>query len=263
MRFFKRIKLKTPESVELEFTLAGIGNRILAYLIDSLIIWTPYAFIVAPLMEWVSNQISRLEAVQDNVTGFLWMSAILTLFTFAWGGGYFVIFETFWQGQTPGKRLTKIRVIRDDGRSVGLTQASLRTIFRILDDALSIGFFCVLVGQQEKRLGDWIAGTLVIQEEVRAIGSSQLPLSGQAQNIADQLAAEVELSYLTPDDFTIIKDYLRRRDTLLPEAKIQVSQQLAQQVQQRLDINFKDFTDRSDLFLESVYLAYQQAFDLE
>ncbi len=261
MRLLNRIKLKTPESVELEFILAGVGNRTLAYLIDSLIIWLPYIFVIVPLARFVSRQIARSQAVQNSdVAGWLWVSAILTLFTFVWAGGYFVLFETLWRGQTPGKRLIKIRVIRDDGRSIDLTQATLRTILRLIDDVLSLGFFCVLVGRQEKRLGDWVAGTLVIQEELPAIGSSQLPLSGQAQNVADNLAAHVSLADLSPDDFMMIKEYLRRRSTLLPQARTTVGGQLAEQVQQRLNICFSDFSDQSDIFLEGVYLAYQDHF---
>jgi uncharacterized RDD family membrane protein YckC len=257
MRFFKRIKLKTPESVELEFTLAGIGNRTLAYLIDSLIIWLPYGLVIAPLMRFASRQLAEFQN-SDAAGYWLWMSAILILVTFAWGGGYFVLFETLWRGQTPGKRLTKIRVLRDDGLAIGMIQATLRTLLRLLDDVLSIGFFFVVFGKQEKRLGDWVAGTIVVQDEVVPIGSSQLPLSGQAQNVADHLGSEIDVTVLTPDDFMMIKEYLRRRQMLLPEAQTQVSQRLAAQVQQRLEIEFQEFSPQADVFLEGVYLAYQE-----
>jgi uncharacterized RDD family membrane protein YckC len=256
MRFFKRIKLTTPESVELEFTLAGIGNRLLAYLIDSLIIWLPYGLVIAPLMRFASRQVEELQ--KDAAGYWLWMSAILILLTFAWGGGYFVLFETLWRGQTPGKRLTRIRVLRDDGLAIGMIQATLRTLLRLLDDVLAIGYFFVVFGKQEKRLGDWVAGTIVVQDEGEAIGSSQLPLSGQAQNVADQLGREIDVTVLNPDDFMMIKEYLRRRQMLLPEAKTQVSQQLAQQVQECLEIEFQEFSPQADVFLEGLYLAYQE-----
>jgi hypothetical protein len=59
----------------------------------------------------------------------------------------------------------------------------------------------------------------------------------------------------------VIKEYLRRRPTLLSQARTRVSLQLAEQVQQRLDIQFGNFSEQSDIFLEGVYLAYHTHFE--
>lgn len=162
MDLFNRVKHQTPESVELEFTLAGIGNRTWALLIDYLILtFLPLVFLI------VSRTVSSLlvdtwVAVfgTDNIE--IWFVAIAILVTYFLYTGYFIFFETLWQGQTPGKRFAKIRVIQDNGRLIGLQQATLRSLLRAVDDTLFVGAVLITLSHREKRLGDWVAGTIVI-----------------------------------------------------------------------------------------------------
>lgn len=166
MRFFNHISLSTPESVELEFTLAGIGNRTLALLIDYHIM----GFVLAVFwVIWSIFSLGLLSVLQQTDQNYaaapIWLIAIVFLLTFVIFTGYFTFFELAWQGQTPGKRLIKIRVIRDDGRPIGLSQAVLRSLLRPIDDLFFIGVLFILLGKREKRLGDLAAGTIVIQEE--------------------------------------------------------------------------------------------------
>src|SRR5512136_2430201 len=103
MRFFNRVTLLTPESVELEFNLAGIGNRAFALLIDyhvlgviAVVFLIAWSFLSIQLVELLAQLVGA-----DNIG--LWLVAIAILGTFCIYMGYFVFFETFWQGQTPGK----------------------------------------------------------------------------------------------------------------------------------------------------------------
>jgi uncharacterized RDD family membrane protein YckC len=204
MRFFNRITLHTPESVELEFTLAGIGNRALALLIDygflsvSLLV---FFIISAILAVQISDFISQFTANIRDVG--LWLIAIFMLITFTIYVGYFVFFETLWQGQTPGKRFTKIRVVRDDGRPAGLPQATLRGLLRPLDEFLFIGAFFIMLGHREKRLGDWAAGTIVIQAQTTT-ASANFTVSEKANSLYEELLQTADLSQLLPDDFAVI-----------------------------------------------------------
>ena len=118
MNLFKTITIRTPESVELEFTLAGIGNRALALLIDYLLVALLIS-LVSIIASFLSEQLVALWAQIGGGTDALdlWLVAIAFLVTMAIYWGYFVGFETLWQGQTPGKRLTKIRVINEIGRA--------------------------------------------------------------------------------------------------------------------------------------------------
>jgi uncharacterized RDD family membrane protein YckC len=187
----------------------------------------------------------------------LWLIAISLLSLFFIYTGYFVFFETLWQGQTPGKRIAKIRVVRDDGRPVGLQQAALRALLRPIDETLFIGAFLITFSNREKRLGDLAAGTIVIQSEM-IVKSSSLVISEAAKSFDIQLREIANLSSLLPDDFAIIREYLQRRSGMSKKARIALSLKLTQQVQSIINLEIIPGNIATDVFLEAVYLAYQQ-----
>jgi uncharacterized RDD family membrane protein YckC len=257
MRFFNRITLQTPESVELEFTLAGIGNRAYALLIDYIVLglilvgflvsWSIFSFqLYGAIEEWIGNN-NQLS---------LWLIAIPILVSFFIYVGYFVFFESLWQGQTPGKRYVKIRVIRDDGRPIGLQQSTLRALLRPIDDTFFLGLFLIVLSRQEKRLGDLVAGTVVIQE-VQPVASATFPVSDEAKDLAIQLQAEADILRLLPEDFAVIREYLQRSPAMTSKAKAELSRQLAHQVKEVIALE-KVPKVTAHVFLEAVYLAYQQ-----
>ncbi|HBL58446.1 MAG TPA: hypothetical protein DDZ80_07995 [Cyanobacteria bacterium UBA8803] len=258
MRFFNRITLQTPESVELEFTLAGIGNRAYALLIDYIVwalIWivflVAWAFLSIQLSDVIESWVGSDSKLQ------LWLLSIQLLIGFALNVGYFVFFETLWQGQTPGKRYVKIRVIRDDGRPLRLQQATLRALLRPVDDLLFLGVFFIVLGKREKRLGDWVAGTLVIQEE-QPVTAASFPMSDQAQPLAELLLENADLSRLLPDDFAVIREYLQRRGGMTANARTELSRKLADRVKEVIALETVPPKVSANVFLEAVYLAYQQ-----
>lgn len=258
MRLFNQVKLRTPESVELDFTLAGIGNRALALLIDYmalLLLLAGFTTIWLILSDQILEIVVALSGSANGVD--LWLSAITMLVTFAIYQGYFVFFESVWQGQTPGKRYSKIRVIRDDGRNAGLAQATLRGLLRPVDDIFLLGAFLIFFSSREKRLGDFVAGTIVIQEEQSAVAANFL-VSNAAQDLAKQLPQLANVSQLLPDDFAVIREYLQRRGQMTFQAKSEVNLQLARQVKQVIGLEKVPPNVTPDLFLEAIYLAYQQ-----
>ncbi|MBD2342641.1 RDD family protein [Anabaena subtropica] len=254
MHLFNRVKYHTPESVELEFTLAGIGNRAWALIIDYLILavtWVVFflswVFISAQLVDWWTETFGSAMAV--------WLVAIAFIVSFVMYAGYFVFFETLWQGQTPGKRLAKIRVVRDDGRPIGLQQATLRALLRPFDEVLFLGAFLIIFTRKEKRLGDLVSGTIVIQTETPTT-SATFTISEQAKSFYEELLQITDLSILLPDDFAVIREYLQRRGAMGNKARSALSLKLAQQVQDILHLEKLPATVASDVFLEAVYLAY-------
>lgn len=261
MTLFKTITIQTPESVELEFTLAGIGNRALALLIDYLLVFLLVA-LVSLFTSFLSEQLTNLLlALGDGADGVnLWLVAIALLATAAIYGGYFVGFEAYWQGQTPGKRLAKIRVINDNGKPEGAFQAALRALLRPVDDILFLGFFCIVCSPQEKRIGDWLAGTLVVQSET-VVGEAQVNISPAAQTLATELMERTNIGNLLPDDFATLRKYLLRRRVLTKMARSQLSIQLAQQLQSIIELEEPSPAAMpAEQFLEAVYVAYQQKF---
>ncbi|NJK68305.1 MAG: RDD family protein [Microcoleus sp. CSU_2_2] len=260
MRFFNRFTLHTPESVELEFTLAGIGNRAYALLIDYIIlgvILLVFLIGVAIFNVVLLDTITKLVGTTNRIE--LWLIAIQGLIAFFIYVGYFVFFETVWSGQTPGKRHVKIRVIRDDGRPVRLQQSTLRALLRPFDDLFFIGVFFIVFSQREKRLGDLVGGTLVIQEEQPV--KATLKVSNSAKSLINQLLAEADISRLLPEDFAVIREYLQRREAMIPNARNDLSKQLATQVKQIIGLEKLPTKVDANVFLEAVYEAYQQQFD--
>ncbi|MFN6565148.1 MAG: RDD family protein [Nostoc sp. ChiSLP01] len=257
MRFFNRISFQTPESVELEFTLAGIGNRALALLIDYTVLGISLALFV---LVWTFFSTQLYNFLEDLVTNpwniGLWLLAIFFFIAFAIYIGYFVFFETLWFGQTPGKRIAKIRVVRDDGRLIGLQQATLRALLRPFDETFFIGAFLIMLGNREKRLGDLAAGTIVIQAQPNA--ASTFTISEQAKILHDQLLQTANLSQLLPDDFAVIREYLQRRGAMSLKARASLSLNLAEQVKSIINLEKLPENLTPDVFLEAIYLVYQQ-----
>ncbi|MBW4662374.1 MAG: RDD family protein [Drouetiella hepatica Uher 2000/2452] len=260
MRLFNRVKLLTPESVELEFTLAGIGSRALALSLDYtflllclLLFWTVWGIISNQVLNYLENTGAAYQSLP------IWLGAIALLVSFAIFVGYFVFFEMLWQGQTPGKRLTKIRVIRDNGRPIRMSQATLRALLRPLDDFFFTGAFLIFFGKREKRLGDWVAGTLVVQEE-RPQSRSGILVSPEAKRLAADLPQMTQLTQLLPDDFAVIREYLQRRGFMDAKAKSELSLNLARQTRAIVQLAEIPPGLTSDQFLEAVYLAYQEQF---
>lgn len=256
MHIFRRVKFSTPESIELEFTLAGIGNRALALLIDYQVLGlTIAAFIL--IWTTIGNLLSDflISIFREQTT--LWLLAIAFGGLFVIYTGYFVFFEALWQGQTPGKRFAKIRVIQDDGKPVGLPQAALRALLRPVDEIFFIGVFLIMLNGKEKRLGDLVAGTIVIQNQL-PIATKTITISEQAKSLSSELMEIVDLSKMLPDDFAVISEYLRRRVAMSTKAKSSVSLKLAEQLKEIIDLENIPPNISSDVFLEAIYFAYQQ-----
>ena len=253
MKFFNTVNIRTPESVELEFTLAGIGNRCLALLIDYLI-WT--LTLIGILLIWYIIALYFLEFFLDlNIQ--LWLTGISILILFVVYTSYFVFFETFWQGQTPGKRYAKIRVVRDNGQPVGLTQSLMRSLLRPVDDILFFGVLLIIFGRNEKRIGDWVAGTLVIQE-VQTAKKAGFQISDPAQDLAIQLPAQGNVAALMPDDFAVLQEFLQRRSRMDDRARSTLARNLTEQLSQLMAMEPVPIQLPPEVFIEAVYLAYMQ-----
>jgi uncharacterized RDD family membrane protein YckC len=238
-RFLRRVAMQTPEGVELDFALGGIGSRTIAWAIDQMIVYLAlllfwvagawvYAYGVLPMIS------ARLESLSvDDLN--LWALAIAGIFSFALTNGYFIAWETLWRGQTPGKRLAKIRVVRDDGQPIGVKEATLRSFVGWFDlGFFFIGLMLVLFSRSEKRLGDMAAGTLVIQDEKSAQQEADAVIpdvfSTLTQDTAEVLIAQANPATLSVDHYFILQNFLGHRSRLNTADRIQVTAKLAHQL---------------------------------
>src|SRR5215210_4893594 len=156
--------IETPERVPLHFALASIGNRFLACAVDhGLQVFA--MLLVALVFFWMGYMVQLGERVTQMPN---WLLAALIILVFVLWSGYFAIFEWLWNGQTPGKRMLKLRVIREDGRPVTVWEAAARNLLRSFDmmpaPFYSIGLISVFMSQRDQRVGDFVAGTVVVRE---------------------------------------------------------------------------------------------------
>ncbi len=141
--------------------LAGIGSRFIAVLVDTLI-WAAGLMLLG-LSFWLFQP--AMQAF--SALSYQWAVAITTLVIFLLNWGYFTLFEAFWNGLTPGKRVAGIRVIQRSGRPIGFFESLARNLVRYVDQLpffYAVGVITMFVTRQHQRLGDLAAGTLVVRE---------------------------------------------------------------------------------------------------
>jgi len=156
-----QLNIDTPELVAIQMPLAGIGSRFIALLIDTLI-WAA-GLVVLGLVLWAFQP--ALQAFSS--LSYQWTVAIFTLSIFLLNWGYFTLFEAFWHGRTPGKRIARIRVIQRSGRAIGIIESMARNFIRYVDQIpffYAVGVVAVFATRQHQRLGDLAAGTLVVRD---------------------------------------------------------------------------------------------------
>lgn len=152
--------------------LAGIGSRFIALLVDY-IIWTLGLILligVGILLGPALRAFNRLSAQ--------WAEALFIFAIFLFNWGYFTLFEAYWNGRTPGKRIARIRVIQRTGRPIGLLESMARNLVRYVDQFpifYGIGVITMFITKQHQRLGDLAAGTLVVRDR-----ETESPLWGEA-----------------------------------------------------------------------------------
>jgi uncharacterized RDD family membrane protein YckC len=247
----KEYNLLSPEKVYLNLNLAGVGSRFVALFIDSifqglLMVFVIFGFIYSDA------------GINSLVPGALpewWIIVILLLFGFVIFYGYFVFFETIWNGQTPGKRLLKLRVVQENGSSVTFIKVLIRNILRIIDSlptAYAIGIISILISKKNQRLGDLAAGTVIIREDVEAAPAaidfavSEAPWSG---------VARLHLHEIREEEFATLKKYLLRRESLPEDETQDFEQKLALFFSRKLGLTPEEIGSPSE-FLKQVAAMY-------
>ncbi len=234
--------------MELEFAVAGIGSRFVAVLIDHLIqsgVYFLFAIFAAVVFGAVANRI--------NILGKWILAAFIALyFLLIWG--YFALFEAFWRGQTPGKHIMKLRVIKDSGRQITLFEALSRNLLRFVDYLPAIyltGVITMVCTKRHQRLGDLAAGTIVVHERsdeqplLIERGTSILPaqhapgfdplISAAAVQEAGSLPADA-VGRLGADDLVLVESFFARALDLTPATRAEIAVRVATQMAAKMNI---------------------------
>ncbi|HEX7957331.1 MAG TPA: RDD family protein, partial [Pyrinomonadaceae bacterium] len=208
--------IETPERVPLHFALASTGNRFLACAVDHFLQLLLIAFALILMLWWLG--FSGVERWASNAPK--WAVALLIVAVFLAWSGYFVLFEWAWSGQTPGKRWLRLRVIREDGRPVTFWEAAARNLVRILDmepfPFYSVGLVSVFVSTRDQRLGDLVAGTVVVREREAQAPTFDQVFSAPTADVAlrrsfKPVPFRADLSALSEREVEVVEAYLRRR----------------------------------------------------
>ena len=160
-----QLNIDTPELVDIQLPLAGIGSRFIALLVDMLIWFAGFIVLAIVLAIFLPG----IEAFSKISEQWAVAAAIFMLFLLFWG--YFTLFEAFWNGRTPGKRVARIRVIQRSGRAISLFESMARNLVRYVDmqpfPMYAVGVIAIFTTRQHQRLGDLAAGTLVVRDRVQ------------------------------------------------------------------------------------------------
>ncbi len=233
--------IETPERVQLEFALASIGNRFLAVAIDHLI-----QYLSIFLIAWFFLSIAGYSGsdVVDAPEQLLteapkWVVATLIIILFLIFAGYFIAFEWLWSGQTPGKRLLKLRVIREDGRPLTLWESIARNLLRIGDavpgfivPVYSVGLIAIFLSSRDQRLGDIFAGTVVIRERADEAPTFVETFSNRIADSAfvrvqAPVACSSDLTKLSERELEVVESFLRRRWDLTERQRLWMAWRIA------------------------------------
>jgi len=163
-----RIRIQTTQNIELEYELAGVGDRLVAYLVDLLLYgaWLLLMLLLQSETSWL-----------DGLGG--WLVALYALPVLT----YQLLCEVLLNGQSVGKKLRRIRVVSLDGRQPTLGQYAVRWVFRIVDDMIGSGvvaIVCIASTSRAQRVGDLLAGTTVVRARPAAAFHETIHASTEA-----------------------------------------------------------------------------------
>jgi uncharacterized RDD family membrane protein YckC len=256
--------IETPERVPLHFALASIGNRFLACAVDhGLQVFTIVLIVLVSL--WTGY----LSRVGDRLADFpKWLLAALIILVFVLWSGYFAIFEWLWNGQTPGKRLLKLRVIREDGRPVTIWEASARNLLRLFDmmpfPFYSIGLVSVFMSSRDQRVGDFVAGTVVVREREAQAPTFDAVFAAPTSDVALRRSFKPvlfngDMSALGEREIEVVETFLRRRWELTDATRQWMAWRVATPILYKIKPDFDRETFTYEGFLEELLHRYRAA----
>jgi uncharacterized RDD family membrane protein YckC len=215
MEYEDRVRISTPEGVDVELTLAGIGSRFIAAFLD-LLVEGAVIFAAALLLGVTGSD-------RDGVP-----LAIFTVVFFLVFFGYDVLFEVRSRGRTLGKRWTGLRVVRTGGQPITFVPSCVRNVMRVVDilpAMYALGMLSIFVTRQNQRLGDLAAGTLIVRERPGGLQSGDA-----APTFARPVADGWDVSAVSAQDIGTIRQFLARRGTLASGPREELADELAERL---------------------------------
>lgn len=196
-----RLHLQTPEGITLPLTPAGAPKRALAWLLDFI-----FRLIAGLFMLFLIHLPGFSDGVETGLT-------MLLLFLLLWA--YPVLFEVYGSGMTPGKRIVGVQVVRDNGLPIGWREGVLRNLLRAADFLpmwYGLGLLTMLSNSDFRRLGDMLAGTLVVYR----------PQKQKSKGLQHGTPRELPFP-LKPEEQHAILDFVERAPMLPPARQLELA----------------------------------------
>jgi uncharacterized RDD family membrane protein YckC len=235
--FEDRLKIETPEGVNLEVTLAGLGSRAGAACIDTLILGAMMLVVFIGIFVIGEAQVS------EDLYTLLFGVGVLLYFLILFG--YYLLFETLNSGRTPGKAALGIHVIRVDGTPLGFGAVAIRTLLRAVDIIpflYATGAVCILVTKNNQRLGDLAAGTVVARDR-----KPPAPPANAVPGLDLSGLPAWDTAAINDEEMALLRRYVERRDLLNSESRAQLATSIAGQLRNK--VAAPDAPDNDEAFL--------------
>lgn len=235
----------TPQGVILDLEAAGVGYRGLARVVDIAVLFGIGALVFG-LISLVGSASATTGLVLQLIAGFLLIF------------GYPIVGETFFRGRTIGKWATGLRVLTLEAGPIGFREAFIRSIFQIIDVLASFGAVALLTSiasRRSQRLGDLAAGTFVVRDPGSVAHIPAVPFTPPMGTEA--IVAQMDVSRLKPDQERVIRSFLLRVHNLSHPARINLGNQMAQNVAQTLGHDPMLFGLPAEPYLVAVMAAHQ------
>ncbi len=222
------VEIETPEHVRFRYQVAGPARRIAAYVIDFMV-RAAILMVLAIVVTMVSI------ATWGSLEGFEMGAMLLAFFVIEWG--YYVLSEVLMHGASLGKRALRLRVVQADGLPITFIDSVLRNLVRaadLLPFCYAIGLLSMSLDSRFRRLGDLVAGTIVIHEPRIGLARREMPPSRavQALDLPDRIM-------LTRDERQALALYARRRPHLSAERAEELAELIAPVLAARFSVRYK------------------------
>jgi uncharacterized RDD family membrane protein YckC len=263
----EQVDIKTPEFVSLQFQTAGLGSRTAAFIIDQILLITVNILIVIGLVLGIYG-LSDLTFLYDYMT---YPIAITFIIIFILNWAYFVLLEYFSGGKTLGKRLVGIRVIQENGHSLTLLSSFIRNLLRIID-ALPVnylvGILMIFFHSKNKRIGDLVAGTIVVHErkrkKKRKSSALEKEMNDRGLTTKELEIEEWMLKSFGTKEWNLVKTYSNRILQLPASEREQMTKKTAEILLPKMGIEIDGKTNiELENYLFILYLQLKEEWEFE
>lgn len=258
MTSYNSHRFETPENVQVTFATAGLGSRLLAWSVDQILVWLLTILVIIALVAAGISFDSVFNELKDNRAGqeqriLLYLGGIIALL---WGFGSFLYFsccELLLRGQTLGKRMLDIRVVKANGFQLDTVGIVMRNAFRVIDQ-LPPMWIIPFLSKRSQRAGDMVAGTLVISDAVSELSPVRAALVSRPVSEFKFRFDHSMLKRLSADDYVAIERFLERMPSLSDRERESLLSAFTTPVTSKLRVDMPAPAERL-LFLEDLYSA--------